>query len=241
MVRRPVQCQRLSTLRWDRLPPSRPSTKSGARAGGRRLSDRRLHRWLAGTSASAPSSHGAADLLGLNRAHICVRNQISKFKAVWVDKNKTVDTKMHELLRLRWNQYLRDLPQPHEDYVGCVGHLCQTPCTCRSYMSNALAFGTFGSHSTTRRSPIETTLNGSFRPSIRADIPPWHHERSVTMCLTTSHKKGIEFFLAAVVDRRKSREVQSLLRCSCSTKTSDSSCNRARLATRATKSGRNCA
>ena len=59
----PCKCQRLSTLRWDRLPPSRPSTKSGARAGGRRLSDRRLHRWLAGTSASAPSSHGAADLL----------------------------------------------------------------------------------------------------------------------------------------------------------------------------------
>ena len=72
----PCKCQRLSTLRWDRLPPSRPSTKSWARAGGRRLSDRRLHRWLAGTSASAPSSHGAADLLGLNRAHICVRNQI---------------------------------------------------------------------------------------------------------------------------------------------------------------------
>ena len=71
----PCKCQRLSTLRWDRLPPSRPSTKSGACAGGRRLSDRRLHRWLAGTSASAPSSHGAADLLGLNRAHICVRNQ----------------------------------------------------------------------------------------------------------------------------------------------------------------------
>ena len=73
----PCKCQRLSTLRWDRLPPSRPSTKSGARAGGRRLSDRRLHRWLAGTSASAPSSHGAADLLGLNRAHICVRNRFS--------------------------------------------------------------------------------------------------------------------------------------------------------------------
>ena len=72
----PCKCQRISTLRWDRLPPSRPSTKSGARAGGRRLSDRRLHRWLAGTSASAPSSHGAADLLGLNRAHICVRNQL---------------------------------------------------------------------------------------------------------------------------------------------------------------------
>ena len=74
----PCKCQRLSTLRWDRLPPSRPSTKSGARAGGRRLSDRRLHRWLAGTSASAPSSHGAADLLGLNRAHICVRNLIGR-------------------------------------------------------------------------------------------------------------------------------------------------------------------
>ena len=74
----PCKCQRLSTLRWDRLPPSRPSTKSGARAGGRRLSDRRLHRWLAGTSASAPSSHGAADLLGLNRAHICVRNHLFK-------------------------------------------------------------------------------------------------------------------------------------------------------------------
>ena len=72
----PCKCQRLSTLWWDRLPPSRPSTKSGARAGGRRLSDRRLHRWLAGTSASAASSHGAADLLGLNRAHICVRNQL---------------------------------------------------------------------------------------------------------------------------------------------------------------------
>ena len=75
----PCKCQRLSTLRWDRLPPSRPSTKSGARAGGRRLSDRRLHRWLAGTSASAPSSHGAADLLGLNRAHICVRNLNEKW------------------------------------------------------------------------------------------------------------------------------------------------------------------
>ena len=76
----PCKCQRLSTLRWDRLPPSRPSTKSGARAGGRRLSDRRLHRWLAGTSASAPSSHGAADLLGLNRAHICVRNLFFKLQ-----------------------------------------------------------------------------------------------------------------------------------------------------------------
>ncbi len=74
----PCKCQRLSTLRWDRLPPSRPSTKSGARAGGRRLSDRRLHRWLAGTSTSAASSHGAADLLGLNRAHICVRNLLAK-------------------------------------------------------------------------------------------------------------------------------------------------------------------
>ena len=40
----PCKCQRLSTLRWDRLPSSRPPTKSGARAGGRRLSDRRLHR-----------------------------------------------------------------------------------------------------------------------------------------------------------------------------------------------------
>ena len=69
----PCKCQRLSTLRLDRLPPSRPPTKSGARAGGRRLSDRRLHRWLAGTSTSAASSHGAVDLLGLNRAHICVR------------------------------------------------------------------------------------------------------------------------------------------------------------------------
>ena len=77
----PCKCQRLSTLRWDRLPPSRPSTKSGARAGGRRLSDRRLHRWLAGTSASAPSSHGAADLLGLNRAHICVRNPSSRLSS----------------------------------------------------------------------------------------------------------------------------------------------------------------
>ena len=77
----PCKCQRLSTLRWDRLPPSRPSTKSWARAGGRRLSDRRLHRWLAGTSASAPSSHGAADLLGLNRAHICVRNQFCEPEA----------------------------------------------------------------------------------------------------------------------------------------------------------------
>ena len=48
------------------------SPKSGARAV--RLSDRRLQRWLAGTSTSAASSHGAADLLGLNRAHICVRN-----------------------------------------------------------------------------------------------------------------------------------------------------------------------
>ena len=78
----PCKCQRLSTLRWDRLPPSRPSTKSGARAGGRRLSDRRLHRWLAGTSASAPSSHSAADLLGLNRAHICVRNHARKSRPV---------------------------------------------------------------------------------------------------------------------------------------------------------------
>ena len=40
----PCKGQRLSTLRWDRLPSSRPPTKSGARAGGRRLSDRRLHR-----------------------------------------------------------------------------------------------------------------------------------------------------------------------------------------------------
>ena len=70
----PCKCQRLSTLRGDRLPPSRSPTKSWARAGGRRLSDRRLQRWLAGTSTSAASSHGAADLLGLNRAHICVRN-----------------------------------------------------------------------------------------------------------------------------------------------------------------------
>ena len=83
----PCKCQRLSTLRWDRLPPSRPSTKSGARAGGRRLSDRRLHRWLAGTSASAPSSHGAADLLGLNRAHICVRNQNYKSMFVQLESN----------------------------------------------------------------------------------------------------------------------------------------------------------
>ena len=68
----PCKCQRLSTLRWDRLPPSRPSTKSGARAGGRRLSDRRLHRWLAGTSASAPSSHGVADLLRAESCtHLC--------------------------------------------------------------------------------------------------------------------------------------------------------------------------
>ena len=50
----PCKCQRLSTLRWDRLPPSRPSTKSGARAGGRRLSDRRLHRWLAARAHPHP-------------------------------------------------------------------------------------------------------------------------------------------------------------------------------------------
>ena len=41
------------------------------------MPDRRLQRWLAGTSTSAASSHGAADLLGLNRAHICVRNQFT--------------------------------------------------------------------------------------------------------------------------------------------------------------------
>ena len=91
----PCKCQRLSTLRWDRLPPSRPSTKSGARAGGRRLSDRRLHRWLAGTSASAPSSHGAADLLGLNRAHICVRNL---FKEVFVVSQATFRTDVESLV-----------------------------------------------------------------------------------------------------------------------------------------------
>ena len=102
----PCKCQRLSTLRWDRLPPSRPSTKSGARAGGRRLSDRRLHRWLAGTSASAPSSHGAADLLGLNRAHICVRNLfplvsgIDRITGPLADLPTTNVAKRHEVFRL---------------------------------------------------------------------------------------------------------------------------------------------
>ena len=68
----PCKCQRLSTLWWDRLPPSRPPTKSGARAGGCRLSDRRLHRWLAGTSTSTASSHGMADLLGAESCtHLC--------------------------------------------------------------------------------------------------------------------------------------------------------------------------
>ena len=89
----PCKCQRLSTLRWDRLPPSRPSTKSGARAGGRRLSDRRLHRWLAGTSASAPSSHGAADLLGLNRAHICVRTDNTD----WIAESPNLEDQFTEL------------------------------------------------------------------------------------------------------------------------------------------------
>ena len=68
----PCKCQRLSTLRWDRLPPSRPPSKSGARAGGHRLSDRRLHRWLGGTSTSAASSHGVADLLRIKLCtHLC--------------------------------------------------------------------------------------------------------------------------------------------------------------------------
>ena len=75
MVRRPVSASASAPCGGTGCRRAGPSTKSGARAGGRRLSDRRLHRWLAGTSASAPSSHGAADLLGLNRAHICVRNQ----------------------------------------------------------------------------------------------------------------------------------------------------------------------
>ena len=96
----PCKCQRLSTLRWDRLPPSRPSTKSGARAGGRRLSDRRLHRWLAGTSASAPSSHGAADLLGLNRAHICVRNQ----NRVRIYINGHITSRIKEFFLTDWSQ-----------------------------------------------------------------------------------------------------------------------------------------
>ena len=74
MVRRPVSASASAPCGGTGCRRAGPSTKSGARAGGRRLSDRRLHRWLAGTSASAPSSHGAADLLGLNRAHICVRN-----------------------------------------------------------------------------------------------------------------------------------------------------------------------
>ena len=95
----PCKCQRLSTLRWDRLPPSRPSTKSGARAGGRRLSDRRLHRWLAGTSASAPSSHGAADLLGLNRAHICVRNLILSIRFEWRREPEKLETQSAFLLK----------------------------------------------------------------------------------------------------------------------------------------------
>ena len=106
----PCKCQRLSTLRWDRLPPSRPSTKSGARAGGRRLSDRRLHRWLAGTSASAPSSHGAADLLGLNRAHICVRNRLFRARSVGFATVQMLVSR----LRL-------------EDARGNVGAGCYTP------------------------------------------------------------------------------------------------------------------
>ena len=107
----PCKCQRLSTLRWDRLPPSRPSTKSWARAGGRRLSDRRLHRWLAGTSASAPSSHGAADLLGLNRAHICVRNQKMKrptVAAVLV-KQKIISTECAEAFVRIWLSFRNDV------------------------------------------------------------------------------------------------------------------------------------
>ena len=106
----PCKCQRLSTLRWDRLPPSRPSTKSGARAGGRRLSDRRLHRWLAGTSASAPSSHGAADLLGLNRAHICVRNHKSQQPGLIARISVTgIDNPFHLVARERECRGLFDL------------------------------------------------------------------------------------------------------------------------------------
>ena len=54
----PCKRHRISSLRLVRLPPSRPPTKSGARAGGRQLSDRRLHRCVPGTSTSAASSHG---------------------------------------------------------------------------------------------------------------------------------------------------------------------------------------
>ena len=108
----PCKCQRLSTLRWDRLPPSRPSTKSGARAGGRRLSDRRLHRWLAGTSASAPSSHGAADLLGLNRAHICVRNHKNR---AYVDLVERLGTRSVYVLSAGWGLIRSDFLTPQYD------------------------------------------------------------------------------------------------------------------------------
>ena len=116
----PCKCQRLSTLRWDRLPPSRPSTKSGARAGGRRLSDRRLHRWLAGTSASAPSSHGAADLLGLNRAHICVRNHI-------VIHGSTAVRGRGDLVAYRWALWKLTASWTHRTRPPHLGKRCAFP------------------------------------------------------------------------------------------------------------------
>ena len=84
MVRRPVSASASVPCGETGCRRAGPTTKSGARAGGRRLSDRRLQRWLAGTSTSAASSHGAADLLGLNRAHICVRNLASFASALMI-------------------------------------------------------------------------------------------------------------------------------------------------------------
>ena len=91
----PCKCQRLSTLRWDRLPPSRPSTKSGARAGGRRLSDRRLHRWLAGTCQWQPKT---AHFWQLKTAHVgeravgrSGRSPVDAHRACWAGRRERSD------------------------------------------------------------------------------------------------------------------------------------------------------
>ena len=73
----PCKRHRISILRLVRLPPSRPPTKSGARAGGRRLRDRRPHRYVPARANPQRLPTVLPTRRGLNRAHICVRNRFT--------------------------------------------------------------------------------------------------------------------------------------------------------------------
>ena len=96
----PCKRHRISSLRLVRLPPSRPPTKSGARAGGRQLSDRRLHRCVPGHEhIRSVFPRRWPTCRELNRAYICVRNPFSRYRSMSSENDWPPESHLHDSSR----------------------------------------------------------------------------------------------------------------------------------------------